>query len=208
MSKWPEVQLNSPWGRLILIPPGPEDDVQVAALRSDPDALRYLSFMPKTTSVEECREKREALSATDNAWPFHIHINLPSPSASAFAGQCAILRMDITHRSTEIGIMINSALHRTGIATEALYMILSHAFEYPDLKLHRVQFLTSSSNVPMRGWLESFGIQLEYRQREAWINGEDGWQDVVGYSILETEWSPLKARMQEKLTARLGLLRE
>jgi RimJ/RimL family protein N-acetyltransferase len=205
MSKWPEVRLKSPWGRLVLIPPSPKDDVQVAALRSDPVVLRYLSFMPKSMSVEECREKREALSATDDAWRFHIHISLTSPDP-AFAGQCAILRMDIPNRSAEIGIMINSALHRTGIATEAMYMILSHAFECPDLKLHRVQFLTSSANVPMRGWLESFGIQLEYRQREAWVDGKGGWEDVVGYTILETEWSPLKARMQEKLTVRLGPL--
>ena len=93
-------------------------------------------------------------------------------------------------------IIVPSTSHRTGM--------LLHSFEHPDLKLHRVQFVTSLINVQMRGWLESFGVEVEYRMREAWVDGQGSWLDIVGYSILESEWPRLKARMGRKLTARLG----
>lgn len=197
----------------MLVPPSSEDDAAVAAIRSDPETLRYLPFMPKSMSAQEWRAKREANSANDEIWDFHIHRAGPEPGqllvgqlVTSFVGQCALLHIDEPNRCADIGIIIPSSLHRIGIAAETLYMTLSHAFEHPDLKLHRVQFVTSSNNVKMRGWLEGFGIQLEYRMREAWIDGQGSWLDSVGYSVLETEWPQLKARMGEKLTSRLGSL--
>jgi RimJ/RimL family protein N-acetyltransferase len=189
----------------VLTPPGPEDDAVVAAVRSDPETLRYLPFMPTSMSADEWRAEREANSANDEIWKFHVHLANPETAQPAlFVGQCGIMRIDAPNRCADIGIIIPSRLHRTGIATEALYLTLSHAFEHPDLKLHRVQFVTSSTNVQMRGWLERFGIEVEYRMREAWTDGQGGWLDSMGYSILEVEWPPLKAKMEEKLSARLG----
>jgi len=207
MTKWPKITLKSPWGRLLLVPPEAQDDAQVAALRSDPEALRYLPFMPKTISVEEWRVKREGQAENDEIWNFNVHLidTSQSTSDSSLVGQCGILRMDLPNRHAELGILISPRLHRTGIATEALYDTLSHAFEYPELRLHRVQFVTSSNNVQMRGWLESFGIELEYLKREDWIDGQGGWLDSVGYySVLEGEWPALKKKLEEKLVGRLG----
>lgn len=208
MSKWSKLEIMSPWRRLVLIPPGPKDDVVVAAVRSDPETLRYLPFMPKSMSAAEWGAKREAHSANDEICNFHIHLAAPlevtARDSTSFVGQCGIMHIDTSNHCADIGIIIPSTAHRTGIATEAIYMTLSLAFEHPHLKLHRVQFVTASTNVQMRGWLESFGIEVEYRMREAWTDGREGWLDSVGYSILETEWPPLKARMEEKLSTRLG----
>jgi RimJ/RimL family protein N-acetyltransferase len=203
MSKWPKIDLKSRWGRLVLIPPRPEDDDEVAALRSDPEALRYLPFEPKSMSAEDCRARREAQAKDDERWDFHIHLTSPlTPAPSTFVGQCGITHIDLPNLSGEIGIAISSRLHRTGIATEALYVVLSHAFEHPELKLHRLQFVTASNNVQMRGWLESFEIEQEHRIREAWADGHGGWLDGLGYSILEAEWPALKTRLEARLAAR------
>ena len=200
MSMWPKLTLKSPWGRIVLAPPQPEYDTDVAALRSDADALRYLPSMPKSVTAEEWRTKREAQATDDEIWSFYIHLAGPAP---AFVGQCALWRIDLPNRAAEIGICVSPRVHRRGIATEALYVVLSHAFEHPDLRLHRVQFVTGATNVQMRGWLEGFGIAVEHRLREAWSDGRGGWLDNVGYSILEGEWPALKTTLEARLAARL-----
>jgi hypothetical protein len=60
-----------------------------------PGCTALIPFMPKSMSVEKCRAKREPLSATGNAWPLYLS---PIPNTPAFAGQCAVLRMDSPNR--------------------------------------------------------------------------------------------------------------
>ncbi|KAF8574724.1 acyl-CoA N-acyltransferase [Ramaria rubella] len=213
MSKSPKTPLKSPWGRLVLLPPRPEDDDDAAALRSDPEALRHLLFMPRSMTQDEWRTIREKRDADDTVWNAHVHFVTPprllsqthsSTPLSTSAGQVGIMNINTVNRSGEAGLILSSAYHRTGIATEALYLTLREGFENPDLKLHRVHFVVSVDNVAMRGWLERFGVELESRMREAWSDGEGGWVDTVIYSILEGEWPALKGRLEEKLTARLG----
>ncbi|KAF8522165.1 acyl-CoA N-acyltransferase [Hysterangium stoloniferum] len=204
MSKWPRLYINSPWNRLALIPPESKDDIHVAALRSNPETIRYLPFLPRSITPEEWRIKREARSAKEEIWDFHIHFLsqvAPDKSISSFVGQCGLIHIDTANRSAEVGIVVSPKWHRSKIASEALYMTLKHAFEYPDLKMHRVQFTTAPDNVQMRGWLENYGIKMEYRLREAWVDGKGGWIDSVGYSILESEWPALKKKLEEKLNS-------
>jgi len=205
MSKRPQLYINSPWNRLSLFPPEAKDDIHAAALRSNPEAIRYLPFLPQSIMPEEWRIKRETRSTNEEIWDFHIHcLSHVSSDKSSFIGQCCLVRIDMANRSSEVGILISPEWHRSKVASEALYMTLKQAFEYPELKMHRVQFVTAFDNVQMRGWLESFGVKMEYRLREAWTNGKGGWIDCVNYSILESEWPALKQKLEEKLNSYIG----
>ncbi|KAF8573426.1 acyl-CoA N-acyltransferase [Ramaria rubella] len=212
MSKWPPIALKSPWGRVVLTRPSPEDDEATAALRSDPETLRYIPFHPPMT-VEQCRALRETRAASAEVWDFSMHLTSLLPSAKSpspqspsqtFAGYGGLTFLDLSNRTGEAGIMVVPSLYRTGLATETFYMILAHAFEYPGLQLHRMQFRTTAENVRMRGWLEGCGVPVEYRMREVFPNGRGGRMDVLGYSVLEGEWPALKAKLEERLTALLG----
>jgi len=157
-------------------------------------------------SAEEWKKVREERALSK--WDFHarlVKLNEQSElPAYAFAAQCTIMHIDETNKSAELGLIVRPDLHRTGIATEMLYLLLRLAFEHPDLKLHRAYFTTGYSNVQMKGWFEAYGILQEFRLREAWSDGKGGYVDAVGYSVLDWEWGDLKERLERKLDARLG----
>ncbi|KAF8573446.1 hypothetical protein K439DRAFT_1625083 [Ramaria rubella] len=166
-------------------------------------------------TAEQCRVQREARAASAEVWDFSIHLSPLPPAQSSslssqspsqtFAGYMGLRFLDLSSRTGDAGITVVSSLCRTGLATETLYMLLAHAFEYPGLQLHRVQFVTAAENVGMRGWLEGCGVPVEYRMREAFPDGRGGRMDGVGYSVLEGEWPALKERLRERLVMRLGV---
>ncbi|KIJ53703.1 hypothetical protein M422DRAFT_775726 [Sphaerobolus stellatus SS14] len=215
---WPPLKITSPWNRIALYSTtliGNEDDVAVAALRSDPQVLVHLPFMPSSLTPEQCAALREERVKNGQVWDFHARF-VKSPVASnektkdgppfseLYAALCTIKCIDLTNRSAELGIMLKSEFHRSGAATEILYLLMRQAFEYPGLKLHRATFITGKDNTPMRGWFEAFGIEQEYHYREAWSDGKGGYVDAVGYTLLDREWPGVKKRLEEKLDKKLG----
>lgn len=209
MSKWPDIRIDSPWGRLVLARPNPKDDAAVAALRTHPESRRYLPFLPTSLSPDEWASKREARAAQDDVWDFHCYFadnitGTVDPLNPLLPGQCTIMHIDRDNRCAETGLLVHPSLHRSGVATEMLYMLLAHAFEHPELKLHRLDFTTSLDNVKMRGWLEKFGAVHEYTFREKWADGKGGWIDVVGYRILDREWPKIREKIKKWLDAGIG----
>ncbi|KIJ53702.1 hypothetical protein M422DRAFT_25518 [Sphaerobolus stellatus SS14] len=216
-NRWPPLTILSPWKRIALVSTslaGSEDDIEVAAMRSDPRTRLYLPFMPLRITPDEWRVIREDRAKKDDTCDFHARFVMPSSSnqdplsesgsLSLLAAQATIMEINLVNRSGELGLIVKPELHRSGIATELLYLLLRHAFEHPGLKLHRACFVTGKDNVQMKGWLEAFGIEQEFRFREAWSDGKGGYVDAVGYSILDREWPELKERLEVYLDKRLG----
>lgn len=209
-SQWPPQDIHfSPWGRIKLIPLDEKDDSNIVTLRTDPETRRYLPYMPADLTSEQWKERREERSRNKKVWDLNIHItseHIPrlSGTKECFAGECGVSAIDRANKSGEIGILIRSDLYRNYIATEALYCNLVLAFEHPELELYRVEFVTAQFNVRMRGWLERFGIGMEYTKKEAWSDGQGGRLDVVVYVVLRPDWPALKARLKDELDVRIS----
>ncbi|KAJ7771014.1 hypothetical protein DFH07DRAFT_804510 [Mycena maculata] len=99
----------------------------------------------------------------------------------------------------EVGILINPAYFRGGLATDALYTVLVYVFE--ERGFHRAEFQTGSDNLAMRGWLERAGVALEGTKRALWTDPTTcGYTDVFLYSILEEEWTTtVKGRLEARM---------
>jgi len=154
------ILLSSPVAgrRLKLVTPQSEDDNAVSELRSDPKIREYLPFLPEHFSVEEARERREKQMVDERTLDFHIHGTDPE-TADGFLGTCGLSDINPVNKSAEAGILLVSKVHRSGLGTEAIYCLLSYAFD--NLKLHRIVFETGCDNVPMRNWFEILlGVQV------------------------------------------------
>jgi len=89
------------------------------------------------------------------------------------------------HRKAEIGYALGIRYRGQGYVTEAAKALIDYGFS--DLKLHRVQAISSSGNPASFRVMERLGMKLEGRLREANIrNGE--WCDLLYYGLLENEW--------------------
>jgi RimJ/RimL family protein N-acetyltransferase len=80
---------------------------------------------------------------------------------------------------------------------ECKYLLLQHAFE--DLQAHRVEFITDSRHSRSRAALKKVGATEEGVLR-AHIVLEDGFiRDSVVFSILNSEWTPIKNKLESRL---------
>lgn len=110
--------------------------------------------------------------------------------------------MDIMpgHRGLEIGnTWLGTSARRTGINTECKYLLLCHAFE--TLGAIRVQLKTDSRNLRSQQAIERIGGVREGVLRNHKILPNGYYRDSVYFSIIESEWPGVKARLL-KLMAR------
>lgn len=89
---------------------------------------------------------------------------------------------------------------RTGANTEAKFLMLRHAFE--NWKVLRVCFHTDSRNERSRAAIERIGGQCEGILRAHRMAADFVPRDSVRYSILNSEWPAVKARLLQLLELR------
>jgi RimJ/RimL family protein N-acetyltransferase len=107
---------------------------------------------------------------------------------------------DATHRRIEIGFTwIVPRLRRTRVNTEAKLLQLTHAFE--SLGAVRVEFKTDARNERSRSALLRIGAKEEGTLRSHMLCWDGHRRDSVYFSILDTEWPDVKARLSRKLEA-------
>lgn len=192
--------LTVPSGLLNLVPPSSDLDAEMALLRTHPEAIRYLPFMPRKVDVEDMKKRREYRAKNDTIMDFNILLTADDGQSSKLIGISGLFNIDKVNETCSTGILIHPDYFRAGHATQVLYTVMKYAFEDDTMHMHRVTFETGENNVRMRGWLENvLGIEREFTWREAW-KAEDGSRiDVVGYSALAQDWGDIKRQMEARI---------
>lgn len=146
---------------------------------------------------------RTARPATPEAFRQYVETNASQPGLMPYAiidrahgraaGHAAFLNIDAANGSIEIG-MINftPALRRHRAGTEALFLMLRHAFD--TLGYRRCEWQCNSLNLPSRATAARLGFTFEgiFRQR-AVTQGRN--RDTAWYSMLDHEWPAHRAAL-------------
>lgn len=155
-----------------------------ALVRTSDDMRRYL-------------ETALAARAAGNALPFAI-VHLPS---GRVVGSTRYGNVEPVHRRLEIGwSWVAGAWQRTAVNTECKFLLLRHAFEA--LRCLRVEFKTDALNQRSRAALLRLGAVEEGTLRRHMITESGRVRDTVYFSILDSEWPDVAARLQARLAAR------
>jgi RimJ/RimL family protein N-acetyltransferase len=111
-------------------------------------------------------------------------------------GVAAYLRIAPEAGSIEVGhINMSPLLQRTPAATEAMYLLMRHAFE---LGYRRYEWKCDALNQPSRAAAERLGFIFEGVFRQATIyKGRN--RDTAWYSIVDHEWPPLRRAFEQWL---------
>ena len=108
--------------------------------------------------------------------------------------------IDRTHHRVEIGwTWVARAWQRTVINTEAKYLLLRHAFE--TLGCLRVELKTDSLNDKSRAAILRLGAREEGMFRNHMITSTGRIRHSVYFSIIDSEWPAVKARLEAKLNS-------
>lgn len=113
-------------------------------------------------------------------------------------GTTRFMNMDLANRKVEIGsTWIAPPWQRTIVNTEAKYLMLQHAFEA--WKCLRVELKTDALNQRSRQAILRLGAKEEGTLRKHIACWDGRQRDSVYFSILDTEWPEVKARLEQKL---------
>lgn len=119
-------------------------------------------------------------------------------SSNQLAGTTRFMNVDLSNRKVEIGsTWIAPRWQRTVINTEAKYLMLTHAFEVWNCL--RVELKTDALNQRSRQAILRLGAKEEGTLRKHMLTYEGRQRDSVYFSILDTEWPEVKARLESKL---------
>ena len=109
--------------------------------------------------------------------------------------------IDRTHRRVEIGwTWVARGWQRTAVNTEAKYLLLKHAFE--TLACIRVELKTDSLNEKSRAAILRIGAREEGIFRNHMITASGRIRHTVYFSIVDSEWPAVKARLESLLNSR------
>lgn len=143
----------------------------------------YIPVAP--TTLEELTGWLDSLGADPAAVP----LVLCTPERRA-VGTASYLRLDAAHGSVEVGAIVYAdELKQTSAATEAMYLMMRHAFD--DLGYRRYEWKCDALNAPSRRAAQRLGFTYEGTFRNALIyKGRN--RDTDWFSITGEEWPALR----------------
>ena len=166
------------------------------------DALETIALDPElwrlTTSRLATRDDLRLYiesALADKARGVALPFATVSLEAGRAVGSTRFGNIDPANARVEIGwTWIARPWQRTALNTEAKLLMLSHAFEKWGCR--RVEFKTSSLNVRSREAIARLGAVEEGMLRSHMINPDGSRRDSVYFSIIDTEWPGVKARLK------------
>jgi N-acetyltransferase len=163
----------------------------------DEEVCRYLAW-PPPAAVDEThaliRDAREQM-ARGQCVAFAQVWN----ASGRTIGSTRFLDIRPKDRQAEIGsTFLARAYWRTPANTEAKYLLLRHCFE--SVGYVRVALKTDGRNLRSQAAIERLGAAREGVLRKH-MNVRGYQRDTVYYSILDTEWPAVKARLETRLTS-------
>jgi RimJ/RimL family protein N-acetyltransferase len=172
-----------------------------SALRIDPTIRKWSPVVPPETLHE-----MESLIAADldaQARGDSVVFAQIEQATGRAVGGTSYLRIRRRDRGLEIGATwLGKPWQRTGINTEAKYLLLRHAFA--DLDAVRVQFITDLRNLQSQAAIERLGAVREGILRKHTLMPDGFLRDSVLYSIVDEEWPAVNAHLEAMLAAPRG----
>lgn len=190
MTLWPdEITLEGALVRLEPLAHSHASDLAAHIADNHLDKLWY-TMIPAPSDIAAEITRRQSLRAAGSMLPFAV-IEQASNKA---VGMTTYMNIDAITPRLEIGsTWISPSVQRTGLNTEAKYLLLSHAFDV--LGCIAVEFRTHFMNQQSRQAIERLGAKLDGVLRSHIIMANGTVRDTAVYSILNSEWPAVRANL-------------
>ncbi len=150
----------------------------------------YLSVGP----FGDDRELFEAWLAQAAASTDPLHLAIEVGEGREASGTASYMRIDPANGVIEVGFIASTPrLQRTTPFTEAMYLMMQHAFE--TLGYRRYEWKCDALNAPSRRAAERLGFTYEGTFRQAAVT-RGRTRDTAWYSIIDRDWPELRAAFE------------
>ena len=164
----------------------------LAAAVEDGELWRlWYTSVPEPEKMEQEIARRLALAEAGSMMPFTV----VEQASSRIVGMTTFMNMDAVNRRVEIGsTWYARSVQRTGLNTEAKWLLLTHAFER--MKCIAVEFRTHLLNHQSRRAIERLGAKLDGILRNHSVARNGTLRDTCVYSILASEWPAVRGHLE------------
>jgi RimJ/RimL family protein N-acetyltransferase len=153
-----------------------------------------LTVVPGAGSMARYIEQAIAGRLAGTVMPFAI----VRRADNRVVGSTRFWKIDRSNRKLEIGhTWLSASVQRTGVNTEAKFLLLCHAFDVMDCV--RVQFTTDELNDKFRAAILRIGAKLEGIVRQERIMPDGRKRNSVRFSIIDAEWPEVRAGLERKV---------
>jgi RimJ/RimL family protein N-acetyltransferase len=162
------------------------DELWVSMSAADPVLMwSYMPYGPWPTK-EAFTDWLKGREAARDPW-FYAYIDNTSGTA---VGMGAFMRFDGPNGTIELGnIWFSPALQKTRAATEAIFVMMKHAFD--DLQVRRLEWKCDALNAPSRAAAKRFGFSFEGIFRQHYIiKGRN--RDTAWFGMIDKEWPQVR----------------
>ena len=170
-------------GERTVLRPFTEDDVPVmTGILNDPEVITLTGSPAEEFGPERLR----SWYTTRNAQADRLDLGIIDRASGELVGEAVLNEWDEPNRSCGFRILIGPGGRDRGLGTEAVRLIIGHAFE--QLSLHRVSLHVFAFNPRARRAYEKAGFVAEGVERQTLLHAGE-WIDAVRMSILAHEWA-------------------
>ncbi len=179
-----------------LVPPDFKYENDLVKAAQPKEIWDFIATAPGQTQAEMHAWIQQAIDDTANG--ARIWFVIVRKSDERVIGATSYMDIHVQSRCLEIGgTWLTPDVWRTPMNTECKYLLLRHAFE--NLGCLRVQLKTDLRNVRSQKAIERLGAVKEGILRKHMITRTGYIRDTVMYSIIDTEWGAVKARLENFL---------
>jgi RimJ/RimL family protein N-acetyltransferase len=156
---------------------------------NDQEITRYMQRGVYPTGVDNCKNYIESMQGEDNMLLAIIRKECPENGIfllmEQHIGNIALLDIHSTFRSAEISIILGDECRGQGYGTEAIRLLVDHAFTR--MNLNRLQAGMVTKNLSSRGAFMNVGFVVDGILRQAYYcDGE--YQDVAIMGLIKSDW--------------------
>jgi N-acetyltransferase len=168
----------------------------LAQVGLEPELWRWI---PTAVTTPEEMRAYVATALQDQARGISLPFVIVDQATGTVIGSTRYGNIEPSHHRLEIGwTWVTPAFQRTAANTEAKLLLLTHAFE--TLHANRVELKTDALNQKSRTAILRLGAVEEGTFRRHVITASGRVRDTVYFSVVDSEWPAVKARL-------VGLLR-
>ncbi|HWN99418.1 MAG TPA: GNAT family protein [Blastocatellia bacterium] len=178
-----------------LDPLSPEHEESLVAAAGDGELWNStVTIVPSSATITSYIGSALSAQAQGRELPFVI----TRKSSGQVVGCTRFFHIERDQRRVEIGYTwLAASAQRTSVNTEAKLLLLTHAFE--QWRCIRVEFVTDVLNRQSRTAILRLGAKQEGVLRNHMVMPSGRYRDSVCFSIIESEWPEVKARLETKL---------
>jgi len=159
----------------------------------DPDVARFMGI-PQLETIQDAQDLLRGIEDRFSSREL-FQWGLVLRASDELVGTCTLARISWTNERAEIGFALGPSWWGQGLMTDALHLVLDHAFE--TMRLNRVEADVDPRNGPSLRLLERLGFGREgYMKERHLIAGER--QDTIFYGLLARDWRARASRPSPK----------